>query len=70
MCCFATANARDFNLTMLRFIGAQAGLIEPRPNARTHFLAGADAADAFNLEACFTMVAALDGHERVVEVRT
>ena len=56
MCSFATRNATDFSLTMLRFVSATAGLVEPRPPA------------PFNLDACWTMVDPLNGHERVAAV--
>jgi hypothetical protein len=36
MCSFATQSPMAFSLAMLRFVGAQAGLIEPRPG-RVHF---------------------------------
>ena len=41
MCSFASRNATDFSLTMLRFVGATAGLIEPRPGLSFNF-SGAD----------------------------
>lgn len=36
MCCFATRSSIDFNIAMLRFVAAHAGLIAPQPG-RTHF---------------------------------
>lgn len=36
MCTFATANHAAFQIAMLRFVSAHAGLIEPQPG-RTHF---------------------------------
>jgi len=90
MCSFATRNATDFSLTMLRFVGAPAGLIEPRRGlsfnlSATDVLADTRAAPGsspasrpsdpgavnapFNLDACWTMVDPLNGHERVAAVR-
>ena len=33
MCSFATRSATDFNLVMLRFVGAQTGLLSPHPDS-------------------------------------
>jgi hypothetical protein len=59
MCCFAFSTPQQFSIAMLSYVGATAGLIEPRPKQES----------PFNLDACFTMVTELPGHERIVEVR-
>lgn len=80
MCSFATHSNMDFTIAMLRFVSAQAGLLAPHPDspftrdamassAAAREPAGvASPAGTFNLEACWTMVPALDLPERVVEI--